>query len=161
MVRVRTEKDEKAADKTVTVKAGQKTTVEFVDQPQTNPMDLAIMKVDAETGMSVPQGAASLTGAEFTVEFYTQQFDNQPRTIMSPARTWVFKTDENGEIIFDKGSMKVEMMTESFSDVFDKFAAIYKILFGKKDLEEVQYANRIMSSVEKRSYCGLKTSNNE
>lgn len=64
-------------------------------------------------------------------------------------------------VLYDKGSMKVEMMTESFSDVFDKFAAIYKILFGKKDLEEVQYANRIMSSVEKRSYCGSKTSNNE
>ena len=60
-----------------------------------------LQKLDADLKDAIPQGAASLKDAEFTVKFYTTISDTDPAAGGSePARTWVFRTGEDGEISF-------------------------------------------------------------
>ena len=78
----------------VSVKADQRTDVSVKEVPQSNPMDVLLEKLDSETGKAEPQGAASLEGAEFKVEFYAAS--SGPRSAKAKAgadRTWVFRTD--------------------------------------------------------------------
>lgn len=46
------------------------TTLETADVPKSNPIDIFVEKVDRETNLSQPQGAAKLEGAEFVVKYY-------------------------------------------------------------------------------------------
>ncbi|MBR0411709.1 MAG: VaFE repeat-containing surface-anchored protein [Eubacterium sp.] len=65
------------------------------DPPQNNPLDIVLVKIDKETGKPEPQGAGALAGAQFTVKY----FDNENGiTNGSPKKTWVFKTDDKGEV---------------------------------------------------------------
>ncbi len=57
---------------------------------------LLLTKIDAETGQPVPQGTASLEGAEFTVRYFDAE---EPSG--TPVRTWVFRTDAGGEVRLD------------------------------------------------------------
>lgn len=68
------------------------------DYPKSDPVGMLVMKVDATTGESSPQGSASLAGAEFTVRFYEGHYASAEEAEASgaPARTWVFATDANG-----------------------------------------------------------------
>ncbi len=73
------------------------------DPPQSNPLDLVLVKIDKETGKAEPQGSGSLAGAEFTVKY----FDNESGTTSGTAKkTWAFKTDAKGEVHL-KDSYKV------------------------------------------------------
>lgn len=84
-----------------TIAAEQTTTLSFTDVPQTNPIDILVQKVDAETNKNEPQGSAQLEGAQFTVRYYAGiwQSDVDPSTLGEvPRKTWVFKTDENGVV---------------------------------------------------------------
>lgn len=87
----------------VSVKADQRTDISVKKVPQSNPMDVLLEKLDSETGKAEPQGAASLEGAEFKVEFYAAF--SGPRSAKAKAgadRTWVFRTDGEGRIEFTK-----------------------------------------------------------
>lgn len=87
----------------VSVKADQRTDISVKEVPQSNPMDVLLEKLDSETGKAEPQGAASLEGAEFKVEFYAAF--SGPRSANAKAgadRTWVFRTDGEGRIKFTK-----------------------------------------------------------
>lgn len=87
----------------VSVKADQRTDISVKEVPQNNPMDILLEKLDSETGKAEPQGAASLEGAEFKVEFYAAF--SGPRSAKAKAgadRTWVFKTDAEGKVRFTK-----------------------------------------------------------
>ena len=87
----------------VSVKADQRTDISVKEVPQSNPMDVLLEKLDSETGKAEPQGAASLEGAEFKVEFYATF--SGPRSAKAKAgadRTWVFKTDAEGKVRFTK-----------------------------------------------------------
>ena len=87
----------------VSVKADQRTDISVKEVPQSNPMDVLLEKLDSETGKAEPQGAASLEGAEFKVEFYAAF--SGPRSAKAKAgadRTWVFRTDGEGRIEFTK-----------------------------------------------------------
>lgn len=87
----------------VSVKADQRTDISVKEVPQSNPMDVLLEKLDSETGKAEPQGAASLEGAEFKVEFYAAF--SGPRSAKAKAgadRTWVFRTDGEGRIKFTK-----------------------------------------------------------
>ncbi len=76
---------------------------EVLEVPQVNPLAMVLEKVDAETGKSEGQGNASLTNAEFTVKYYETQSETDPaENGEEPLKTWVFKTDENGQIQFKK-----------------------------------------------------------
>ena len=68
------------------------------DYPKSDPVGMLVMKVDATTGESAPQGSASLAGAEFTVRFYEGHYASAEEAEASgdPARTWVFATDADG-----------------------------------------------------------------
>ena len=82
-----------------TVTAEQTTTLEFSDAPQVNPIDILLEKVDADTNQNQPQGAGTLKGAQFTVQYYAGLWEanaNPEDLGEIPRRTWVFETDEQG-----------------------------------------------------------------
>ena len=84
---------------TVSVSSGHTTVVYATNKPQMDPVGVLLGKVDAETNANKPQNSASLKGAQFTVKFYAGLWDEgtDPATLgKSPARTWIFETDEDG-----------------------------------------------------------------
>ena len=93
-----------AADQTVTVTSGQTATVTFSDVPANDPAMMLVGKYDGDktyTGEgNLPQGSASLAGAEFTVEYYdTLDYDNYDALKdagVQPTRSWVVRTDSDG-----------------------------------------------------------------
>ena len=79
------------ADQKITVKAGITNTVTFTDKPKNAPLDIVLVKKDAETKESAPQGMAKLSGAVYEIKFY--KHTSEGKTL---DRTWRVKTDENG-----------------------------------------------------------------
>ena len=77
----------------VTVTAGQTATVRVTDYPQSDPVSIILGKIDAETTANMPQGSASLEGAEFTVKYYD---DMEALESGRAIRTWVLKTNSAG-----------------------------------------------------------------
>lgn len=87
----------------VSVKSETGTTLKVKEIPQNNPINLILQKLDSETGINTPQGAATLENAEFTMKFYASQSDSDPATSgETPLRSWVFKTDTSGELHYAK-----------------------------------------------------------
>lgn len=81
----------------VTVNGGAKATMEMKDNPQSDPVGVLLGKIDKETNANKPQGSASLANAQFTVKYYKGLYDSDPaKQGVSPARTWVLKTDADG-----------------------------------------------------------------
>ncbi len=68
------------------------------DIAQSDPVGMLVGKVDAQTGEPAPQGDATLQGALFTVRYYAGDYATAQAAEASgsPARTWVFETDEDG-----------------------------------------------------------------
>lgn len=71
-------------------------TIQMSDQPLYLAARHLVEKVDSETGENVPQGDASLAGAEFTVNYYNGFYDTVPTA--EPTRTWVIRTDSDGRL---------------------------------------------------------------
>jgi len=91
------------------IKSNETLLLQFEDIPHTQFIDLLLQKVDAETGKNVPQGAASLKGAQFQVCYYAGIWEEgvvPAKEGVTPAKTWVFETDDLGEIYF-KDSYKI------------------------------------------------------
>ena len=91
--------DGKQMSKTVTIAAGEDKTVTFEDAPTMDPVNVVLNKIDKETGKTVPQGDGSLQGAVYKMEY----FDNYEGT-GTATRTWYFKTNSKGRIIFNNDS---------------------------------------------------------
>lgn len=95
-----------ALDKTtypVTINSSQTTRVDVKDYPQSDPVSILLGKVDKDTTQNMPQGSASLEGAEFTIKYYAVHSDKDPaETGKKPVRTWIMKTDENGKCRLDE-----------------------------------------------------------
>lgn len=85
---------------TVTVKEDQTVTVTSTDMPQNDPVAILLQKFDKETGEASPLGDGTLGGAEFTIKYYDGQYSSV--TGLTPLKTWVFKTDAQGRIRFDR-----------------------------------------------------------
>ena len=94
-----------APDQQITVHGGQKTTAQVSDQPSGDPMVMVVGKYDGEKEYSelqgnMPQGSASLEGAEFTIEYFdTVDFDSYDaikKAGVKPTRSWVVHTDKDG-----------------------------------------------------------------
>lgn len=83
---------------TVVVSSGETTTLNVTDKPQNDPAAMWVGKIDLETTLNMPQGSASLAGAEFTVRYYDGYYDTVEAAEASglPTRTWVVATNENG-----------------------------------------------------------------
>lgn len=80
----------------VQVSGGVSATLRVTDNPQNNPPSMTVAKVDADTGKAVPQGNASLAGAEFTVRYYNGYYDDVTSLPSSATRTWVLRTNDQG-----------------------------------------------------------------
>ena len=79
------------------VQGNQTTTLYVTDIPQSDPVVILLGKIDAETTQNMPQGSASLEGAEFTIKYYDGFYDSDPiQSGGSPVRYWVLKTDNRG-----------------------------------------------------------------
>ena len=93
---------------TVTVSEGKTATLRVTEKPQNDPAGVLLQKYDADTGNSVPQGDGSLAGAEYTVKFYTDYYYTVDALKgVNPTRTWVYKTNKNGQILFRDESLLV------------------------------------------------------
>lgn len=68
--------------------------VEIADTPGTDPATLEAKKVDKETGTLGQQGNASLAGAQFTVNYYSDYYSDISKLPNKPTRSWVLETKE-------------------------------------------------------------------
>lgn len=66
------------------------------DVPQDDPAIMWVGKIDLDTTLNMPQGSASLAGAQYTVKYYAGYYDNEQSLPSSATRTWVVETDEDG-----------------------------------------------------------------
>ena len=76
---------------TMTVKAGETSTLKVSDTPKVTETLIELFKIDMETSKAAPQGNASLEGAEFVWKYYDGYYtkENLPS---EPTRTWTTKT---------------------------------------------------------------------
>ena len=76
---------------TLTVKAGETSTLKISDTPKVTDTLVELFKIDMETGKATAQGNAALEGAEFVWKYYDGYYtkDNFPA---EPTRTWTTKT---------------------------------------------------------------------
>lgn len=96
--------------KKVSVSSRKTTEVTFENEPYLFKADHIITKYDSETDdtgrVNTPQGAASLEGAEYKIDFYAEEFatidDCEGK---APVRSWIMKTDAKGEIIFSEQAL--------------------------------------------------------
>ncbi|MGF6990402.1 hypothetical protein M2150_001663 [Lachnospiraceae bacterium PM6-15] len=89
----------------ISIKSNQETVVNggvVKDIPQNDPINIWVGKIDLETTLDMPQGSASLAGAEFTIKFYDVVYGEAEKEVdpatkgEKPLRTWIVKTNENG-----------------------------------------------------------------
>ena len=74
------------------------------DNPANDPMSMLLGKFDGQKTYNgagnLPQGSATLAGAEFTVDYYAtldyKSYDDLKNADVKPTRSWTFKTNENG-----------------------------------------------------------------
>lgn len=92
-----------APDQQITVHGGQTTTVQVSDNPALDPVTVVVGKFDGDkeyNANNLPQGSASLEGAEFTIEYFDtvdyDSYDALKKAGMKPTRTWVIRTNEKG-----------------------------------------------------------------
>ena len=73
----------------------------FKDIPQSEMLEFILNKVDDSTGENIALGDGTFENAEFTIRYYDGIYDDgvDPATLGASAkRTWVFKTDSNGQV---------------------------------------------------------------
>ena len=72
------------------------------DMPQGDPAVAVVYKLDKDTHENwsennLPQGSATLEGAEYTIDYYAAYYDDDTDfSKLTPTRSWVVKTNENG-----------------------------------------------------------------
>lgn len=88
----------------IIVNSGTKSVGNYSDKPQFDPVTILLRKVDNDTNLNNPQGSGSLANAQFTIKFYEEIYSDgvNPADLgISPTRTWVMKTDEDGFTLLD------------------------------------------------------------
>ena len=79
------------------------------DNPANDPIAMLLGKYDGQKTYNgagnLPQGSATLAGAEFTVDYYAtldyKSYDDLKNADVKPMRSWTFSTDSNGFCSFD------------------------------------------------------------
>lgn len=104
------------------------------ETPGNDPIGIEIVKNDAET-LGMPQGDATLEGAEFTVKYYDGYYtkDNLPS---KATRTWVLKTKKlsNGKYI--AGLLK-QYLVEGSDELYEQDGT-YVLPLGTISVEETK-----------------------
>ena len=72
--------------------------VKFEDKPIAAPLSVLLQKRNATTGADAQ---ADMSGAEYTVFYYTGFLDEETIGGVAPARTWVLSVDKNGMCRYD------------------------------------------------------------
>lgn len=76
-----------------------KISLAVTDKPYLDPITVILKKVDAVTGKPKPVGAATLSGAEYEVKYFSSVSKSNPEESGERyVRKWVFKTDKDGYI---------------------------------------------------------------
>lgn len=118
----------------VTVVKDQTVRAESNEIPGDDPIGIEIVKNDAET-LGMPQGDATLEGAEFTVKYYDGYYtkDNLPS---KATRTWVLKTKKlsNGKYI--AGLLK-QYLVEGSDELYEQDGT-YVLPLGTISVEETK-----------------------
>ena len=65
-----------------------------------NVLSILLEKVDKDTNTNKPQGSATLENAEYAIKFYPGIHTTNPSELVSPLKSWIFKTDKDGQIKF-------------------------------------------------------------
>lgn len=101
-----------APDQQVTVRGGQQTTAQVSDDASYDPVPIVLGKFDGDkeyNADNLPQGSASLEGAEFTIEYFDtvdyDSYDALKKAGVNPTRSWVVRTNEKGRANLDKNSI--------------------------------------------------------
>lgn len=85
------------------VRKNQLTEITAQDIPVNDPIRVLLQKKDAETADGATQGSAKLEGAEYTIRYYDGYYSTAEELEgKTPVRSWVFRTDSNGEIDVEK-----------------------------------------------------------
>ena len=79
------------------------------DKPANDPISMLLGKFDGQKTYNgagnLPQGSATLAGAEFTVDYYAtldyKSYDDLKNADVKPMRSWTFSTYSNGSCSFD------------------------------------------------------------
>lgn len=92
----------------IQVEAEQTTYADVSDIPQNDPAYMVIQKYDGERtyfSHNLPQGSASLGGAEYRLDYYDGYFKtlDEAQGSGSPTRSWVLRTDDDGFAALDEG----------------------------------------------------------
>ena len=118
----------------VTVTRGQTTTTNVTEKPKNDPIGLEIVKNDAEN-KGMPQGDATLEGAEFTVKYYDGYYtkDNLPS---KATRTWVLKTKKLSNGKYVAGLLK-QYLVEGSDELYEQDGT-YVLPLGTISIEETK-----------------------
>ncbi len=91
----------------VVIEVEQTTYLDAVDIPQNDPAYFCVQKYDGERtyfAHNLPQGSASLGGAEYQLDYYDGYYGTLADAERSgaPTRTWIVRTDEDGFAALDQ-----------------------------------------------------------
>lgn len=81
---------------------------EFYDRPVDDPLGMLVQKKDTNTGEPYGQDdktGKELAGAEFTVNFYNNYYNEVPENV-EPTRSWIFVTKDGGQAIYSDDYLK-------------------------------------------------------
>lgn len=92
----------------VVIEVEQTTYCDTTDFPQHDPAYLCVQKYDGERAYfahNLPQGSASLGGAEYRLDYYDGYYSTLAEAERSgtPTRTWTVRTDDDGFAALDQG----------------------------------------------------------
>ena len=110
----------------INIVSGQTATLRVSDEPMFDPLSLRVQKKAAEGA----DKNLSLEGAEYTIKYYKEKVNDI--TGLTPFRTWIFRTDKNGEF-FIKPHYKI-----GGDELFLKENGIPVGLFGTYTVEETK-----------------------
>ena len=87
-------------------------TVQVSDKPASDPMSILVGKYDGDkkyNANNLPQGSASLEGAQFTIEYFEtvdyDSYDALKKAGVKPTRSWIVRTNANGFARLDENSL--------------------------------------------------------
>jgi len=90
------------------------------DIPLAGKIDIAVRKVDADTGDAKATGDTTLSGAQYTVRYYAGDYDTAAALPAQSTRSWVLRTDEDG---IAKLSAEYKVSGDAFYTLNGKTAA--------------------------------------
>lgn len=90
-----------------------------LEPPKYDPVSLVLHKYDPNTGDILPQGAASLVGAEFTFDFYNQAGGKGDKLVSVVAKT--VATDDGVKLQLQKSAIKESDLTSYTNHKYDEY----------------------------------------